>query len=80
MILIAMQNPINVTCAIIVKDNKILVAQRSEKIKLPLKREFPEGKLDENEDDDTCVKREIRSRRIGQKHFTICERKRNRHL
>lgn len=60
MIVIAMQNPINVTCAIIIKDNKILVAQRSENMKLPLKWEFPGGKLEENEDDDTCVKREIR--------------------
>ena len=44
-----MPNTINVTCAIIVKDNKILVAQRSEKMKFPLKWEFPGGKLEENE-------------------------------
>lgn len=60
MIVIAMQKPMNVTCAIIIKDNKILVAQRSEKMKLPLKWEFPGGKIEENEDDYTCIKREIR--------------------
>ena len=40
---------INVTCAIIFFDNQILVTQRSEKMKLPLKWEFPGGKLEENE-------------------------------
>lgn len=34
---------INVTCAIICFENKILVAQRSEQMKLPLKWEFPGG-------------------------------------
>jgi 8-oxo-dGTP diphosphatase len=44
-----MSNIINVTCAIIVIENKILVTQRSKKMKLPLKWEFPGGKLEENE-------------------------------
>ena len=51
---------INVTCAIIIIDNKILVTQRSEKMKLPLKWEFPGGKLEENENEIECVKREIK--------------------
>ena len=55
-----MPNTINVTCAIIIKDDKILVAQRSERIKLPLKWEFPGGKLEENESEKDCVIREIR--------------------
>lgn len=55
-----MSNIINVTCAIILKENKILVAQRSEKMKLPLKWEFPGGKLEKNEDEVSCVKREVR--------------------
>lgn len=55
-----MSNSINVTCAIIIKDNKILVAQRSEKMKLPLKWEFPGGKLEENENEIDCIKREIK--------------------
>lgn len=55
-----MPNTINVTCAIIVKDDKILVAQRSESMKLPLKWEFPGGKVEENEDEIECIKREIK--------------------
>lgn len=51
---------INVLCAIIDIDNKILVAQRSEKMKLPLKWEFPGGKLEENESEIECIKREIK--------------------
>lgn len=51
---------INVTCAIILFDNQILVTQRSEKMKLPLKWEFPGGKLEENESEIDCIKREIK--------------------
>jgi 8-oxo-dGTP diphosphatase len=55
-----MSKIINVTCAIILKDEKILVAQRSEKMKLPLKWEFPGGKLEINESEIDCIKREIK--------------------
>ena len=55
-----MSNIINVACAIIVIENKILVTQRSEKMKLPLKWEFPGGKLEENESEIDCIKREIK--------------------
>lgn len=51
---------VNVTCAIILFESKILVTQRSEKMKLPLKWEFPGGKLEHNESEIECVKREIR--------------------
>lgn len=51
---------INVTCAIIFFDNKILVTQRSEKMKLPLKWEFPGGKLEDGESEIECIKREIK--------------------
>jgi 8-oxo-dGTP diphosphatase len=40
---------INVTCGIIIIADKILVAQRSEKMKLPLKWEFPGGKVEDND-------------------------------
>lgn len=53
-------NMINVTCAIILIDNQILVTQRSEKMKLPLKWEFPGGKLEDNESEKDCIKREIK--------------------
>lgn len=51
---------LNVTCAIILIHNKILVTQRSERMKLPLKWEFPGGKLEEGESEIECVKREIK--------------------
>lgn len=50
---------INVTCAVILMKGKILVTQRSEKMKLPLKWEFPGGKLEEGESEIDCIKREI---------------------
>jgi 8-oxo-dGTP diphosphatase len=51
---------IEVVCAIIKKGDKILVTQRSEKMKLPLKWEFPGGKLEKGEDEVKCIKRELR--------------------
>ena len=51
---------IHVLCAIIYIDTKILVAQRSKKMKLPLKWEFPGGKLEGNESEIDCIKREIK--------------------
>lgn len=50
---------ISVTCAIIRFDNKILAVQRSESMKLPLKWEFPGGKIEMEETEIDCVKREI---------------------
>jgi len=52
---------INVTCAIIVDDgNKVLVTQRSASMKLPLKIEFPGGKIEEGETPSECLVREIK--------------------
>ena len=44
-----MKKVINVVGAIIFSDNKILCAQRSEKMSLPLMWEFPGGKVEKNE-------------------------------
>ena len=55
-----MPNTIDVTCAIVIIDNRFLVTQRSEKMKVPLKWEFPGGKLEQNESEIDCVKREIK--------------------
>lgn len=49
-----------VTCAIIEKGNRVLVVQRSDKMKLPLKWEFPGGKIEKGESERDCLKREIR--------------------
>ena len=51
---------INVVCAIIIKENKILVTQRSEKMKLPLKWEFPGGKIESGESHTQALQREIK--------------------
>lgn len=56
-----MDNFVNVTCAIIVDDEgKVLVAQRSAEMKLPLKMEFPGGKIEEGETPEACLLREIK--------------------
>ena len=51
---------INVTCGIILKDCKILVTQRSEKMQLALKWEFPGGKIEPNETEEQCIHRELK--------------------
>ncbi|WP_405605054.1 (deoxy)nucleoside triphosphate pyrophosphohydrolase [Polaribacter sp. Asnod1-A03] len=48
-----------VTCAIIYFNDKILAVQRSNKMKLPLKWEFPGGKIEDEETEIDCVKREV---------------------
>ncbi|KUO75004.1 MAG: NUDIX hydrolase [Desulfosporosinus sp. BRH_c37] len=49
-----------VTAAIILKDNKILIAQRAPDDKLAGKWEFPGGKIEPSETPQECLKREIR--------------------
>lgn len=51
--------PIKVTCAIITIDGKILAVQRSRIMSLPMKWEFPGGKLEPAETEMECIKREI---------------------
>lgn len=50
---------IKVVCAIIEFENKILIAQRSETMSLPLKWEFPGGKVEEDENKKEALEREI---------------------
>jgi 8-oxo-dGTP diphosphatase len=54
-----MNKTIDVTCAIIHFDDKVLVVQRSETMKLPLKWEFAGGKIEKGESEIDCIKREI---------------------
>ncbi|MFD2555270.1 (deoxy)nucleoside triphosphate pyrophosphohydrolase [Sphingobacterium tabacisoli] len=51
---------LHVTCAIIVHHNKILICQRSKSMKLPLKWEFPGGKIETGESKEACLQREVR--------------------
>ncbi|CAM4247351.1 (deoxy)nucleoside triphosphate pyrophosphohydrolase [Gillisia hiemivivida] len=58
--LLSKLNILKVSCAIIEMEGKILCAQRSEIMKLPLKWEFPGGKKEKNESYKECLKREIK--------------------
>ncbi|MCB4799856.1 (deoxy)nucleoside triphosphate pyrophosphohydrolase [Neotamlana laminarinivorans] len=59
-----------VTCAIILKDDKVFAFQRSEKMKLPLKWEFAGGKIEPNESEIDCIKREIKEELNIEIHVT----------
>lgn len=51
---------VHVACAIIERDGLVLVAQRSASMSLPLKWEFPGGKLEDGESREECLQRELR--------------------
>lgn len=50
---------LHVACAIIENQGLVLAAQRSAKMSLPLKWEFPGGKIKSGESPDACLKREL---------------------
>lgn len=50
---------LHVACAIIERDGLVLAAQRSEAMSLPLKWEFPGGKIDPGESPEECLAREL---------------------
>ena len=51
---------VEVTCALIEHQEKILICQRAANMKLPLKWEFPGGKIEPGETRAACLMREIR--------------------
>jgi 8-oxo-dGTP diphosphatase len=51
---------IHVTCAIIEQNGKVLATQRSTAMSMPLKWEFPGGKIDPGETPEECLRREVR--------------------
>lgn len=51
---------IHVACAIIERDGLVLAAQRSDSMSLPLKWEFPGGKIEAGESPRDCLIRELR--------------------
>jgi len=50
---------IHVACALIERDGRVLAAQRSAAMNLPLKWEFPGGKLEAGESAQECLQREL---------------------
>lgn len=50
---------IDVVCAIIMKEHRILLCQRSERMTLPLKWEFPGGKIEKGESKEAALHREL---------------------
>lgn len=54
-----MRKHIHVSCAIIERDGLVLAAQRSANMSLPLKWEFPGGKIDPGESSIECLRREL---------------------
>lgn len=55
----AIRLPLQVTCALLVKNGLILAAQRNENTSLPLKWELPGGKIEKGEIDTDCIRREL---------------------
>ena len=55
----AVRRHINVACAVIERGPLVLAAQRSEKMSMPLKWEFPGGKIHDNESSEDCLVREL---------------------
>lgn len=50
---------VHVACAIIERDGLVLSAKRSASMNLPLKWEFPGGKIEPGEGREECLKREL---------------------
>ncbi|MDD5455444.1 MAG: 8-oxo-dGTP diphosphatase MutT [Candidatus Margulisbacteria bacterium] len=50
---------IKVTAAIILKNNKVLIAQRKQDDPFKLKWEFPGGKIEKDETPEKCLNREL---------------------
>lgn len=51
---------LKVTCALIIRDNKILVTQNSATSNHPFQWEFPGGKIEPKETAEDCIEREIK--------------------
>ncbi len=50
---------IHVSCAIIERNGLVLAAQRNSHMSMPLKWEFPGGKIDGGESAEECLRREL---------------------
>ncbi|QWV94390.1 (deoxy)nucleoside triphosphate pyrophosphohydrolase [Geomonas oryzisoli] len=54
-----MRKHVHVACAIIERDGLVLSARRSASMNLPLRWEFPGGKIEPGEGREECLKREL---------------------
>jgi len=54
------KNAVSVTCVLLFHQGKLLAAQRSAQMNLPLLWEFPGGKVEKGESEEACILREIR--------------------
>jgi 8-oxo-dGTP diphosphatase len=66
-----------VACAILERDGKVLAVQRSERMNLPFKWEFPGGKIHQGESPEQCVVREVAEEldiqiAVGRSLPTVC--------
>lgn len=59
------EDMIDVCCAIIVNDNKMLAVQRGPGSSHPYKWEFPGGKINESETAENCIVREIKEELVS---------------
>lgn len=50
---------LHVTCALIEREGRVLCTRRSAEMSLPLKWEFPGGKIKEGESPEGCLRREL---------------------
>jgi 8-oxo-dGTP diphosphatase len=55
-----MKRHLHVACAIIEQEGTVLAAQRSAAMTLPLKWEFPGGKIEAGESPEECLSRELK--------------------
>lgn len=55
-----MSSIIQVTCGIVIWNNQVLCVQRSREMHLPLKWEFPGGKVEAGENEQDCICRELK--------------------
>ncbi|MDA8085083.1 MAG: (deoxy)nucleoside triphosphate pyrophosphohydrolase [Nitrospiraceae bacterium] len=53
------QKCLHVACAIVEKDGRVLAAQRGIAMSMPLKWEFPGGKIEHGESPEDCLRREL---------------------
>jgi len=51
---------IDVACAIIINEGKILATRRGQNMSLPFKWEFPGGKIEKFETEEECLRRELK--------------------